>query len=88
MRERSFGGTGRPGTAFDIDGTAVAGGADEGNAARGFRGCAGGRTLDVGRAAGGADEDFPVPISGDQNQGFGCAVFLDAPTSHGRPLRR
>jgi hypothetical protein len=40
-------------------------------------------SFDVGGVAGGAHQRFLVPICGDQYERFRCAVFLDAPTSHG-----
>ena len=42
-----------------------------------------GDSFDGGGVAGGAHEGFLVPIRGDQYERFRCAVFLDAPTSHG-----
>src|SRR5918993_3674295 len=84
----SFRGTRGARATFDVDGTAVTCCADESYPTSRFVGASARRALDIGRPAGGTDEGFPVPISGDQDQGFGCAVFLDAPTSHRQPLRR
>ena len=42
-----------------------------------------GDSFDGAGVAGGAHERFLVPIRGDQYERFRCAVFLDAPTSHG-----
>jgi len=42
-----------------------------------------GDSLDLRGVAGGAHEGFLVPICGDQYKRFRCAIFLDAPTSHG-----
>ena len=47
-----------------------------------------GDSFDAAGVAGGAHERFLVPIRGDQNQCFRCPVLLDAPASHGLPLRR
>ena len=42
-----------------------------------------GDAIDGAGVAGGTHEGFLVPIRGDQYERFRCAVFLDAPTSHG-----
>ena len=45
-----------------------------------------GYSFDGNGATGGTNQRFLVPICRDQNQRLGRAVFLDAPTSHGRPF--
>ena len=44
-------------------------------------------SIDFG-TAGGTDQRFLVAICRDQNQCFRSPVFLNAPTSHGRPFQR
>jgi hypothetical protein len=39
------------------------------------------------RATRGTNQRFLVPICGDQNQCFRCAVLLDTPTAHGRSFQ-
>jgi hypothetical protein len=84
---RFFGGPKEPRYPVDVHRAAAAAGAGEGDAAARLVDAAGGYSLDVRGVARGADEWTPVPVRGDQDQGFGCAVFLDPPTSHGHPLR-
>ena len=84
---RFFGGPKEPRNPVDVHGAPPAARAGEGDAAAGLVRATSGYSLDVRGAARGADEWTPVPVRGDQDQGFGGAVFLDPPTSHGHPLR-
>ena len=43
--------------------------------------------LDIGGAAGGANQRFLVSVRRDQYQRFRRAVLFDPPTSHGLPFR-
>jgi hypothetical protein len=47
-----------------------------------------GHPLDGDRTTGRAYQRLLVSVRRDQNQRFGRAVFLNAPTSHGRPFQR
>src|SRR5688572_5155372 len=65
-----FGGPDRSGAGFQIHRAPPAGAAGERDAAR-LLGAPRGVALDLGGTAGWADEGLPVPISDDQDQGFG-----------------
>jgi hypothetical protein len=86
LRSRSFGERGPVQRAWDIgSGPAAPATVERDSATLSIFGAGTLRNpLDL-RTAGGADQRFLVAVCGDQNQRFGCPVFLDTPTSHGRP---